>query len=213
VHPPLYGDREKEVPCQSGDVNLVKGDRKALLSPTVRGTARLRLSNVTHLKLKGLIRIDGIRPDRSEVLAIASIDKHSATDQPTWVTLDWPLAFDHQAEASIERLDSQWERPQHTLVLDGHRGESCVLLDSIEGFRADVYIKIGDGSGAKTPEYHRIAVFRTASDNDGRYRFPPLQRVAQVSIIASEGSRRVECKWQPDYSLPMNQVDLILKSS
>ena len=145
VHPPLYGDREKEVPCQSGDVNPVKGDRKALLSPAVRGTARLRLSNVTHLKPKGLIRIDGIRPGRSEVLAISSIDKHSASDQPTWVTLDWPLAFDHQAEASIERLDPQWERPQHTLVLDGHQGESCMLLDSIEGFGADVYIKIGDG--------------------------------------------------------------------
>lgn len=212
LHPPLYQDRGEGTPCKMGKLKSIEKDRKVLLEHASQGATKLRLSNVNNLKSSSLVRIDGNRPDKAEVVAIAAIEPTTAANQAGWVTVDWPLTWEHPAQAMIERLESEWRGITHTVRLEGHKGESCVFLDSIDDLATDAYVKIGKGSGKIPVEYHRLALFSTKSQEDGRYQFPLLQRVARLTITANKGeSKNKEQTWQPDYSLLFNQVDIVLK--
>jgi hypothetical protein len=213
LHPPLYRDRGEGTPCEMGKLKSVENDRKVFLHHAPQGTTKIRMSDVENLKPSSLVRIDGNRPDRAEVLAIAAIEPTTADNQPAWVTVDWPLMWEHPAQTMIERLEPEWSGIIHTVRLEGHKGESCVFLDSTDDLVTDAYVKIGKGSGKIPVEYHRLALFSTKSQQEGRYQFPLLQRVARLTITANKGrSKNNEQTWQPDYSLLFNQVDIVIKS-
>lgn len=214
LHPPLYRDRGEGAPCQMGKLKSVEKDRKVLLDHAPQGATKLRMSDVENLKPSSLIRIEGNRPDRAEVLAIVSVEPTTAANEPAWVTVDWPLIWEHPAQAMVERLEPEWNGAIHAVRLEGHKGESCVFLDSTDEFMADAYVKVGNGSGQVPVEYHRLALFSAKSQQEGQYQFPPLQRVAQLTIAANKGGgKSKEQTWQPDYSLPFNQIDIVLKYS
>lgn len=214
LHPPLYHDRKTSTPCQLGELNPVMRDRKILLNQALRGTKRLHLSNAAKLKTKDVVRIDGNRPEWTEILAVVSIETPASTKLPSWVTIGWPLIWDHPAEAMVECLKPKWSGATHAVSLEGHKGESCVFVDSTKEFVTDAYVKIGDGSGGVPAEYHRLALFSTKSTKGGMYQFPLLQRVVRLTMTAQKsGNKSKEQTWQPDYSLPVNQVDIVLKSS
>ncbi len=214
LHPPLYHDRNTSTLCQLGELNPVMQDRKILLNQALRGTKRLHLSNATKLKTKDVVRIDGNRPELTEILAVLSIETPASTKLPSWVTIDWPLIWDHPVEAMVECLEPKWTGAANAVSLEGHKGESCVFVDSTKEFVTDAYVKIGDGSGGVPAEYHRVALFRTKSTQGGIYQLPLLQRVARLTITVNKGGNKSKDQtWQPDYSLPVNQVDIVLKSS
>jgi len=214
LHPPLYADRSEGTPCQIGKLKSAGRDRLVLLVHASQGTTKLRVSDGENLKPSSLIRIDGNRPDRAEVLAIAAIEPTTASNEPAWVTVDWPIIWEHPAQAMVERLEPEWSGATHTVSLEGHKGESCVFLDSTVEFIADAYVKVGNGSGKVPVEYHRLALFSTKSQQGGEYQFPLLQRVARLTITANKGgSKSKEQTWQPDYSLPLNRVDIVLKNT
>lgn len=214
VYPPLYHDRSPGTPCQMGQLNAGGTEQMKLLEHTSPGTTKLHVANASHLRPSDLVRIEGNWPDRTEVMAIVSIQPTSVTNQPAWITVAWPLVWSHSAQTTVEQLDARWGAPTHRVRLEGHKGESCLFVDSTNEFVTDSYVKIGDGSGAIPVEYHRLALFHAMSQREGDYRFPILQRVAQLMIAVSQGGvKRKEQTWQPDYSLPINQVDIVLESS
>lgn len=214
LHPPLYGDRKEATPCQLGNMKPVEPDRMTLFSQARRATKRLYLSNAAKLKATNVIRIDGNLLERAEILTVVSIESTASADLPSWVTVGPPLVWDHSMRAMVERLEPEWNSVTHTITIEGHKGESCLFVDSTDGFQTNAYVKIGDGSGGIPAEYHRIALFHAKTKQEGRYQLPLLQRVARLTIRASNGEAKSrEYTWQPDYSLPLNQVDIVLKGS
>lgn len=215
VHPPLYHDRSPGTLCQMGQLNAVGTQRMVLLEHASQGTTKLHVSNASQLRPTNLIRIGGNRPDRAEVMAIVSMQPTTAI-QPSWVTVAWPLVWAHSAQTTVEQLNPSWSTPPQgssapTVSLEGHKGESCMFVDSTNQFVRDPYVKIGDGLGTIPFEYHRHALFHATTQQGGEYRLPVLQRVAQLEITVSQGPGRGKTlKWQPDYSLPINQVDIVL---
>lgn len=214
VHPPLYHDRRPGTPSQMGQLNAVGTHGMVLLEHASQGTTKLHVSNASQLRPKNLIRIDGNRPDRTEVMAIVSIQPKTP-NQPAWVTVAWPFVWDHSAQAIVEQVEPRtvgqhnptWSGPTHKVSLEGHKGESCMFVDSIDGLVTDSYVKIGDGAGIVQDEYHRLALFQATSQQGGEYRLPVLQRVARLEITVRQ---KPPLEWQPDYSLPINQVDIVL---
>ena len=211
IHPPLYKDRSPQTRCERGALSAVEGDDKVLLHPAQEGTNRIRLSNSKNLKPKNLLKINVVDNFREEILSVKKLDPGATPDQPAWVTVDWPLRFSHRDGALAQRLEPKWNGSAVELVRDGYQGDACLFLNSLKDLSLGSYVRIVTTQGDVADEYHRFSLFKTSSDNEGFYRLPPLQRVAQVQLCASNNGKKAQVTLQPDYSSPRNQVDFVLK--
>jgi hypothetical protein len=84
-------------------------------------------------------------------------------------------------------------------------------LNNLQGLASVAYVRISSTLGNVPDEFHKLSIYETESKNDGFYQLPPLQRVGQVQLQASSNGKKAEVKFQPDYSLYHNQLDLVLK--
>jgi hypothetical protein len=214
IYPPLYADWPSKARCQGGILTVIAEDNKILLDSAREGTNKIRLSNSKNLAARDLLRIDSEDAYREEVLGVQNIVAGTTGEQAAWATLEWPLASSHRAGTSVQRLAPRWhESSSRELVLDAYQGDRCLFLDVLQGLSSGGYVMIATSSDRPKHAYHRLALYETESDDDGFYRLPVLQRIAQVQLRASKNGKRAEVTLQPDYRVYRNQVDFVLRTT
>jgi hypothetical protein len=211
LRPPLYAGRTAGTGLLWGrNLTPIVGDDKLLLEDALAGDNPIRLSNRQNLAQGDNLLIDAQQPDIAEFLAINLITGASTADQPAYITLDYPVAFEHRRNAVIQKVNPQPLVAMKQFTVEAMSGDTCVFLDDVTGLGGANEALI---TGGATPdEHHNLMLFSVTSDADGYYRLPPLSRVAQVKINATNGALNAEVKFQPDYSRRENHLDLILKS-
>ena len=138
---------------------------------------------------------------------VTKVEPGNPPDRSGWLTLGRPLQFAHRAGAVIQKMYFHWEPDETAFALSAHRGESTLFLRNLQAVRTSEYLRIGNPAD----EFHRLDVYETESNDAGFYQLSPLQRVGQVQLEASAEDRRVVVNFQPDFSLPLNQVDFVFK--
>jgi hypothetical protein len=212
IQPPLYADRAKSTPCLGGSMKPIQGDEKVLLEPAAAGATTLRLSDAKHLKPKDLLGIDFGDVHQEEVIGVKKIEAGSTADVPASVVLCWPLSRPHRRGNVVQRLERSWHDSAIELALEGHRGDACLFFNALDGIALGGHLRIVATSVSAPDEHHRVRIFKTKSDQQGFYQLPPLQRVAQVQLRATNNGKKAEVSLQPDYGVYRNQVDFVFKT-
>jgi len=212
IHPPLYEDRPAGTRCSAGILAPAPNSGTTLLAAALAGADRIYLANGTRFRPGDLLKLLGNDPDREEVMSVESAEQTSADDPSTWITLSRPLGLAHRVGADIQKVRPHWEAQGTTFLLNGDRGQSTVFIDAPRRFKASEYLRI-EASGKVAEEVHRLKFYETKSDREGFYQLPPLQRVGQVQLESERESRKLAVRFQPDFSLPRNQVDFVFKDS
>jgi len=213
LQPPLYSDRKALTQTlQRRNLLPVPGGGKRLLADTLPGTDQIRISDCVGFSNGDILLIDDAQPDLSELIAIKTVPVTSPADQPTLITLDYPLTHSHRRDATVVLLMPQPSGPPQQIIVDAALGDSCVFLDGLVGLVGADEIQIVGSPGPD--EYHNVMNFTVVSDPNGYFRLPPLSRVAQLEIHAEKtiGVQlfQTTVTFRPDYEQRENRLDLAL---
>jgi hypothetical protein len=184
----------------------VLGDDKLTLDAVPVGAQAVRLSNSQNLLAGDILLLDPDDPDLAEYLVIQAIAAGSTADQPASVTFSYPPALPHALGTVARKVTPGLAGPAKSFAQDGWAGDACIFLSDIAGLSPTQPVVIS--GGAAPDEYHTAALLATTSDLDGYYRLPPLSRVAQLELVASQGTLTTDVTFQPDYTFRENVLDL-----
>src|SRR5262245_17747596 len=213
LQPPLYSDRAALTQLlRRRDLPPSVGPDKTLLDDAPPGANPIRLSDRQGLNAGDILLIDAGQPDLMEFIAITTAPVTSAADQPTLVTLAYPLLYEHRRDAVVRQVSPQAPGANRQFIDSAIAGDACVFLDSLTGLAAAQQAQI---TGAPGPdEYHKLMNFSVTSDANGYYRLPPLTRVAQLEIHAEKAvgpqTFQTTINYRPDYQQRENRLDLTL---
>ncbi|MEX2631492.1 MAG: hypothetical protein WD341_16280 [Tistlia sp.] len=183
----LYADRPAGATLRRRTLSILAGPKR-LLQAAAAGATRLKLSNRQGLLLNRPLAIEPGDPERTEYLSVAAIDTTSSDDQPAWVTLHHPLARPHPAGVEVARTGFNVPGAANPLVRDGRRGDRTLLMAGLAGLSpGNPTIEISGGPAAE--EYHGFALWQAPTGPDGRYRLPPIHRLAHLELTASGGGQ------------------------
>jgi hypothetical protein len=160
----------------------VAGDSRTLLVDTSSDT--IRVSNRNGVVPGTVLRID-TDPERVEFMTVVTSTGGVTPDLPATITLTYQLRQTHRAGALVQRVTPGAPGPGNNLQADTIRGDSCVLLATMNGLAGAATIEIA--GGPEPPEYHRAEAFEALTDAAGYYRLPPLSRVAQADFAIDDG--------------------------
>jgi hypothetical protein len=210
LQPPLYADRAALTQfLWHRDLPLAAGPGKTLVDDLWPGTNPIRLSDRQALSAGDILLINTNQPDLAEFIAVQTVPVTSAADQPTFITLDYPVLHAHRRGAEVKPVVPQPLGAQRQFTVDALVGDTCVFLDALTGLAAGQEVRITGPPGPD--EYHKLRNFSVTSDADGYYRLPPLSRVAQLEIHAEKTvgvqTFRRTITFQPDYRQRENRLD------
>lgn len=211
LSPPLYFPRTTATgTLRRREMVPVVGADKSLLVPATIQDTSLRLSDRVGLSVGDIVLIDEIDPDLREYLSITAIAGSSTPVQPATVTIAHPLARRHRLRATVRKVNPQPAGPNRACARDAIAGDTPFFLTSLVGLGAVHVVEI---SGGPAPaEYHSIQHLSAISNAQGYFRLPPLSRVAQVQLQATDGVHTpVTHIFSPDYTLGGNRIDFVLK--
>lgn len=214
LQPPLYSARAASTTTlQRRNLAPVAGSEKTLLDHLLPGANQILLSNRQGLAVGDILLIDDAQPDRTEFISIKNVLTTSSADQPTLVTLDFPVNQLHRRDAGVLLLNPQPAGPTQQVTAAATEGDTCVFLNALSGLTGANEIQISGPSGSD--EYHKLLTFTIVSDANGYFRLPPLSRVAQLEIHAEKAVGlqlfRTTVTFRPDYDQRENRLDLALK--
>jgi hypothetical protein len=204
--PSVYFDRTAAVGVmRRREMVPVAGDARTLLEQARASTRTLRVSNRTGLAAGSILRVDS-PADLTEFMTVQSIAGGSTADQPATITLTYPLRHDHAPDAEVLQVTPQAPGSDIALQVDASEGDVCVLHTAMGAIAPAAVVEIH--GGPQPEEYHLVSRFETISDANGFYRLPPLSRVAQVELVATDGVHLpVTRPFAPAYGLLENRVD------
>lgn len=208
---PCYASRAIDDECRVVTIaNGVAADKHLVMSAE-HDLRHIQLDDAEGLAVGDLIEIDeGALSELIEITAIDEVaDAAHVNQSNAWmdITLAHALMLRHAPGAIVRQRTAAAPGPIKRVRLDAIRGDACLLVDDIGGWNVNDVIRIRSAAGAD--EYHRIDFYNTVSDNDGYYRLPPINRVGQLSISATQGTlsgaaRRII----PDYTRHNYLVDI-----
>jgi hypothetical protein len=213
IQPPLYSDRAALTQLlRRRDLVPVLANDKALVENLSPGANPIRLSNRQGLGPGNILFIDAEQADLAEFIAIKSVPTVAPADQPTLVTLNYPLIFAHRRGAVVRRVTPQPPGANLQFSVSALSGDVCVFLGGLTGLAAAQHVET---TGAPGPdEHHKVMSFSVTSDPAGYYRLPPLSRVAQLKIHAEKtvGIQTFKATriFRPDYQQRENHLDFTL---
>ena len=213
IQPPLYSDRAALTQfLRRRDLVPVLVNDKSLVENYLPGANPIRLSNRQGLAPGDILVIDADQPDLAEFIAINTLVTTTPADQPTLITLDYPLVFAHRRGSVVRRVNPQPAGANRQFTVSASSGDICVFLDGLIGLAPAQQVEI---TGAPGPnEHHGVSGFAVTSDPEGYYRLPPLSRVAQLRIHAEKlvGAQlfKTTATFRPDYRQRENRLDLTL---
>ena len=214
VQPPLYSDRAALTSTlQRRNLVPIAGSEKTLLDDLLPGANQILLSDRLALAVGAILLIDDAQPDLTEFIVIKNVPTTSSADQPTLVTLDFPVNQLHRRNAVVLLLNPQPAGPTQQVTAAASEGDTCVFINAPSGLTGANEIQISGPSGSD--EYHKLMTFTVVSDANGYFRLPPLSRVAQLEIHAEKtvGVQlfHAEVTFRPDYDQRENRLDLALR--
>lgn len=183
------------------------GVSKVVLQQAQAGTTQLFLQDAVDLVVGSLLLLDGQDPATAEVVTLSTIPISSLADQPANVTAAAPLILTHNDGAIAQLVTVAPPGPANTFTQNALPGDVVVFLNGLNGLSP---VDTAEIPGAPA-EYHSISLFNVTTDANGYYRLPPISRVYQVAVTASDGSGDTLSQniW-PDYLLPdNNQYDFV----
>lgn len=210
LSPPVYATRTAGLTqLQRRDMAPVIGQEKTLLLAVSAGHTRLRLSNRIGLAAGGLLIIDRNDPAHTERILIAAVDTASSVDQPAWITLSHPLAYNHLEETSCQPANLLLSGVSNSLTRAAIPGDETVFLDAMSGLAPGITVELDDGVGV--PEYHEAELYRAVSDADGYFRLPPIARVAIAALHVERFglTSPPDERFTPDYRLSENRLTVM----
>jgi hypothetical protein len=187
----------------------VLGDDKDALDAVPAGAATVQLSNSQNLIVGDILLLDPDDPYRAEYLPIQAITPGSTADQPALFTFTYPTALPHRPGTLARKVTPKAAGPAKAFAADGWVGDTCVFLGDVAGLSASQQVRI---SGGAAPDEYRAASTLTAmSGPEGYYRLPPLSRVAQLHVVATQGAlKSATMCFQPDYAVREDVLDLLV---
>ncbi|HTX91819.1 MAG TPA: hypothetical protein VMC09_11460 [Anaerolineales bacterium] len=205
---PLYANRANAISSLARrDLAAVAGDDKQMMDSLPAGTTTLRLSNRHGLTIGDVLLVEGNRPDREEFLSILAINGGSTPDQIAQISLQFPTALSHRQGSLVQQaVNSGPLGAANTFTQDGIPGDTTVFLNGLVGLTPANQVRI---SGGAADEFHGFQIYAGQSDPNGYYRLPPLSRVAQVELQATDGIHTVKTIVSPNYEQPENLVDFV----
>jgi hypothetical protein len=184
VSPYVYATRLAGTTCRRQDLPPVAGQDKALVMPVGRGGRRVRLSDRVGVNVGTRLILDPLDTGRREYMNVASVNTSSTADQPAWVELSHPLAFTHLGGVMCQVAGVVPPGPPNVLNRDTIPGDGTLFLNALAGLSSGIVVEVDDG--VLPPEYHEVQLYETLSDADGFFLFPPVSRVAMVSLHAQK---------------------------
>ncbi len=124
------------------------------------------------------------------------------------ITLNVEPSIAHQLGAIVRKVNLGAAGGSIAIAQPAIPGDSCIFLAAVTGLATTQTVTITNG--AAPAEYHTAFTFSAVADANGYYVLPPLSRVAQLQIHASQGAMKQDFVMQPDYSLPQNQLDFLI---
>ena len=213
LQPPLYVGRPS--PGQSmrrRDLPPVVGADKEIGADVLAGVNEILLSDRQGLGPGDILLIDAGEPDLVEFIAIASVPVTAPADQPTRITLVYPLKHAHRRRGIVRKVNPQLPGLPQQITESAIAGDTCVFLNGLTELAGAQEIEI---NGPPGDEHHTVMTFAVDSDAEGYYRLPPLSRVAQLEIHAEKTIAmqlfQVTTTFRPDYRQRENRLDLTLK--
>ncbi len=206
LKPALYFDRAASTgQFQTIVFTPVSGQDKTLLDAVMKGANAFRLSDAENLNVGDVVLIDPDDPDLAEYLPIVSIAGGSSSDQPAQVTFAYAPFQAHARGTLVRKVIPGAVGPIKIFARDAWLGDACLFLNNVTGLVPVQAVQISGGAAAT--EYHVALTFVAQTDGNGYYRLPPLSRVAQLEVNASQLTLMLDQIVQPDYSLSENVLD------
>jgi hypothetical protein len=186
------------------------GNIKPLLSEVDRGQLDLALPDRVGLNALGgdVLVIDAADPDRAEYVTVATLAGGATAAEPAIATLTLPLVRLHRRDADVELVTPQAAGANHPLTRDAIPGDVTLFLTSLGGMATATVVEI-TGGGAPA-EFRLMRRIRTQTNNLGYYALPPISRVAQVIVAASDGTHAGQSTVTPSYSQREYVLDLVI---
>lgn len=206
LHPPLYAAR----PAAAGrlrrrNVTEVAGEDKATLADADPGAGGVDVSDRVGLAVGNLLLLD-TDPAVQEFATVAALEPVGSADLPARLEFAHPLAFRHRRGTRVRRVTLQPAGAQKPFARAALAGDTCVFPSNLTGLAAAQVVEVFGGGAAA--EFHRLGRFTTLTDAEGRYRFPPLARAAQLTVRATGGGDTREVTFVPDYTRRENRLDI-----
>jgi len=213
LQPPLYAERP--APGQSmrrRNLTPVVGADKQIVDDLVAGVDQILLSDRQGLGPGDVLLLDATEPDLVEYIPIASVPITAPADQPTRITLEYPVNHAHRRRGIVQKVTPQLPGLPQQITENASAGDTCVFLDGLTELAGAQEIEI---NGPPGDEHHTVKSFTVVTDADGYYRMPPLSRVAQLEIhaekIIAAQLYQATTTFRPDYRQRENRLDLTLK--
>ncbi|HEX2093624.1 MAG TPA: hypothetical protein VHG28_14555 [Longimicrobiaceae bacterium] len=206
LHPPLYTAR----PAAAGrlrrrNVTEVAGQDKSTLADADPGATGLDVSDRVGLAVGSHLLID-TDPAIQELATVTALDPADGSSLPAQLVFAHPLAFRHRRGSRVRRVTLQPPGAQKPFARPALAGDTCVYLNNLTGLAAAQVVEVSGGGPAA--EFHRLGRFTVLTDAQGRYRFPPLARAAQLTVRATGGGDTREVTFVPDYTRRENRLDI-----
>jgi hypothetical protein len=208
VQPPLGLARTAGVDTlQQQSWTPTAGVSKVVLQQSPAGTTQILLQDAVGLSVGSLLLIDGDDPATAEVVTLAAVPISSLANQPATVSAAAPLILTHNDGAIAELVTVAPAGPANTFTQNALPGDVVVFLSGLTGLSPTDTAEIPGASA----EFHTVSQFNITADANGYYRLPPISRVYQVAITASDGLGNTlsQTIW-PDYlQQDNNQYDFV----
>ncbi len=210
VQPPLYANRTAAIDrLRRMNLTSVLAQDKHLLAATPEVSRQLYLSDQVNLAVGDILLIDANQPDLAEYVAIQTIAGGSTPTQATTITLTHPLNYSHRPHAIVRAVIPQPPGADRLFAADAIAGDTTIFLNSLAGLNTANQVEVRGGA---PNEYHNLQRYLAISDAAGYYRLPPLSRLAQIQIEATDGVHApVRLEHQPDYSNGENRLDFTVR--
>jgi hypothetical protein len=206
LHPPLLAPRNTAAGrLRRRNVTPVLGQDKALEEAAEAGSLEMTVSNRTGLNPNTVVLVDA-DPAIQELLTIDTITPVGAPDLPAVLRFTHATAYRHRRGALVRRVTLAGPGPARQFQRDAIPGDRTVFLNNLNTLSTARVVEVFGGAAA---ELHALGLPAVQADGEGAYRLPPLHRVAQLTVQATDGGNTSDpVTFVPDYTRRENRLDI-----
>jgi hypothetical protein len=188
ITPGLYADRPAAASVRQFNVTPVLAQAKQLIGPFSAGATQIRVRDTIGLVPGSLLIIDWPDKDRSEIIAVTAIvNPGTGTDEPATAVLAHVLQHSHRDGTLVYPASAGAAGAANSLARVAQIGDVTVFPGTMLGLNITM-ASVEITGGAASAEYHWARTYQITSDADGYFQLPPVHRLAQIQLHATNGA-------------------------
>lgn len=166
----------------------------SLLEGVGAGATRLRLSSRMGLTVPvnpaspDILMIEPGDAERLECLRVTAVDGALAADEPAIVTLVHPLRRAHATGVTVRLATPSPAGPDVALTSPAIAGDVTLPVVDASGFALVDFVEIESAGGVPATEHQLLQRLAATTDAAGRFRLPPLHRLATLDLEVTAGA-------------------------